>query len=107
MLIEEIRLKIRNNQYVYTLHAGIERKADDLTFYQVEEAVLNGMIPEQYPDTGRGKAVLSQDFPKIFRFILSADGAVMKSRSSLFMFRSLRNSDIPGQEERKHESEKM
>ncbi len=37
-------------------------KADDLTFYQVEEAVLNGMILEQYPDTGRGESCLVSGF---------------------------------------------
>jgi hypothetical protein len=62
MLIEEIRLKVKNNQYVYTLHAEIERKADDLTFYQIEEAVINGMILEQYPDTGRGESCLILGF---------------------------------------------
>jgi hypothetical protein len=44
--IEEIKAKIRANQYVYTHHAEIERKADELTFAQVEEAVLNGNILE-------------------------------------------------------------
>ncbi len=62
MLIEEIRLKVKSNQYVYTLHAEIERKADDLTFYQIEEAVINGIILEQYTDTGRGESCLISGF---------------------------------------------
>ncbi|WP_431191222.1 DUF4258 domain-containing protein [Leptolyngbya subtilissima] len=37
-------------------HADIERKADDLTLMQVEEALLNGEVLEQYPDTGRGES---------------------------------------------------
>jgi hypothetical protein len=65
--IEEIKAKIRSNQYVYTHHAEIERKADELTFAQVEEAVLNGNILEQYPDSGRGESCLilgySMDVP--------------------------------------------
>jgi len=55
MDIEEIKAQVRANQYVYTHHAEIERRADELTFAQVEEALLNGEILEQYPDTGRGR----------------------------------------------------
>ena len=32
MKIEEIKEKIRHNQYVYSQHAEIERKPDDFTF---------------------------------------------------------------------------
>jgi len=42
MDIEEIKAKVRADQYVYTHHADIERKADELTFAQVEKALLNG-----------------------------------------------------------------
>lgn len=58
MNIDEIKEKVRNSQYEYTLHAEIERKADDLTFYQIEEAILDGDILEQYPDDGRGESCL-------------------------------------------------
>src|SRR4030067_3320049 len=67
MDIEELKAKVRANQYVYTLHAEIERKADDLTFAQVEEALLSGDILEDYPDSGRGESCLivgfAQDVP--------------------------------------------
>jgi hypothetical protein len=33
MIIDEIKEKVEKNQYEYTLHAEIERKADDLTFH--------------------------------------------------------------------------
>lgn len=55
MIIDEIKEKVRASQYEYTLHAEIERKADSLTFYQIEEAILAGEILEQYPDDGRGE----------------------------------------------------
>lgn len=58
MIIDEIKEKVGKNQYEYTLHAEIERKADDLTFYQIEEAILAGDILEQYPDDGRGESCL-------------------------------------------------
>jgi hypothetical protein len=62
MDIEDIKARVRHNQYVYTVHAEIERKADELTFAQIEEALLNGEILEQYPDTGRGESCLVVGF---------------------------------------------
>lgn len=62
MDIEEIKRKVRNDQYVYSQHAEIERRAEALTFAQVEEALLNGQILEQYPDTGRGESCLVVGF---------------------------------------------
>ena len=58
MSIEEIKICISANKYLYSLHAEIERKADQLTFAQIEEALLNSEILEQYPDTGRGESCL-------------------------------------------------
>ena len=62
MTIDEIKKKIGDNQYFYTMHAEIERKADDLTFYQIEEAILAGDILEQYPDDERGESCLIVGF---------------------------------------------
>jgi len=62
MVIDEIKTKMKNNEYIYTLHAETERKSDDLTFYQIEESVINGEILEQYPDTGRGASCLIVGF---------------------------------------------
>jgi len=42
------------------LSAGQKR----LTFAQVEEALLNGEILEEYPDTGRGESCLVVGFAK-------------------------------------------
>ncbi|MEG5065897.1 DUF4258 domain-containing protein [Microcoleus sp. B3-A4] len=58
MKVEEIQARVRQNLYVYTNHGDIERQADELTFTQVEEALLNGEILEQYPNTGRGESCL-------------------------------------------------
>ncbi len=62
MEIEEIKAKVRAEQYVYSQHADIERKADDLTVAQVEEALRQGQILEQYSDTGRGESCLVVGF---------------------------------------------
>ncbi|MFQ5340320.1 MAG: DUF4258 domain-containing protein [Anaerolineae bacterium] len=62
MDIEALKAEVRANQYVYSHHAEIERQADKLTFGQVEEALLNGGILEEYPDTGRGESCLVVGF---------------------------------------------
>jgi len=62
MDIDQIKEKVRDNQYMYTYHAEIERKADKLTFAQVEVALLNSRILEQYADTGRGESCLIVGF---------------------------------------------
>jgi hypothetical protein len=60
--IDEIKSRVRADQYVYTLHADIERKVDGLTLAQVEQAILAGEILEQYSDTGRGESCLLVGF---------------------------------------------
>jgi hypothetical protein len=62
MNIEDIKACVCNDQYGYSMHAEIECKADELTFAQVEEALLDGQILEQYPDTGRGESCLVVGF---------------------------------------------
>jgi len=62
MDIYEIKRRVRANQYMYSHHAEVERKADELTFTQIEEALLSGEILEQYPDTGRGESCLLVGF---------------------------------------------
>ena len=62
MNVDEIKSKVRKNLYEYTLHAEIERKGDDLTFYQIEEAILAGGILECYPDDNRGESCLVVGF---------------------------------------------
>ena len=62
MDIKEIKAKVGNNQYAYTHHADIERRVDELTFAQIEEALLSGEILERYPDTGRGESCLVVGF---------------------------------------------
>ena len=45
---------------MYSHHADLERRADDLTLAQVEDTLLAGAILEQYPDTGRGESCLGE-----------------------------------------------
>ena len=56
MTLDEIQDKVVTNEYDYTFHAEIERKADSLTFHQIESAILGGEIldHDHYNDDGRG-----------------------------------------------------
>lgn len=65
MDIEQIRKKVSTFEYVYTQHAELEIKAENLTFGQVEEALLNSQMLEHYPDTGRGESCLVVGFSGI------------------------------------------
>jgi Domain of unknown function (DUF4258) len=60
--VETIREKVRQDAYVYSQHAELATREDDLTFAQVEEALLGGRILEKYPDTGRGESCLVVGF---------------------------------------------
>jgi len=62
MNIDEIKKKVRRKEYVYSSHADTERQDDNLTLLQVETAILNGEILEEYPDTGRGESCLLVGF---------------------------------------------
>jgi hypothetical protein len=60
--IEWIKSKIMKKEEYFSLHAERERQNDSLTLSEVREAILNGMILEQYPDTGRGESCLVAGF---------------------------------------------
>jgi len=48
-ILKRMREKIRNRQYVMTLHAEEEMNADGLTIYDVERGILTGVfLPERY-----------------------------------------------------------
>ncbi len=62
MDIATIKAKVHSDDYVYTAHADLERKAEDLTLAEIERALLAGSILETYPDTGRGESCLILGF---------------------------------------------
>ena len=55
---EEIYDKVRAGKFVYSAHADVERRADDLTFAELRAALLSCEILEEYPDSGRGPSCL-------------------------------------------------
>jgi hypothetical protein len=62
MTVDDIQSRVRRNEYLYSLHADIERQADQLKFAQIEEALLNCTLLEHYEDTGRGESCLVVGF---------------------------------------------
>jgi len=53
-----ITARVRQNQYIITRHAETERRNDALSIAQMEEALVNGVILEDYPDDPRGSSCL-------------------------------------------------
>ncbi len=64
-----MREKIRSLQYVMTLHAEEEMNSDDLSIFDIEQAIMTGQITERQKDieTGewkyliRGKSIEDND----------------------------------------------
>lgn len=63
-MIDDAWLKqcVASQQYRYSGHGDKERQNDRLTLIEVECALLNGRIIEQYSDTGRGESCLMVGF---------------------------------------------
>lgn len=62
MKIEDIKEKFRNKEYFFSLHGDKERQNDNLLISEILEAIGNGIIIEQYDDTGRGISCLVAGF---------------------------------------------
>jgi hypothetical protein len=58
MTIDEIRQLIREGRYEISIHAQQERLEDDLDIEEIEQAILQGELIEQYPDDPRGASCL-------------------------------------------------
>jgi hypothetical protein len=57
-----IQAKIKAGRYFLSQHAIEEANTEDLDLIQIETAILNGEILEQYSDTGRGPSCLILGF---------------------------------------------
>jgi len=53
-----LKEKIGRNEYYFSKHADQERQNDRLEISEIEKAVSDGKILEQYEDTGRGESCL-------------------------------------------------
>jgi len=50
-ILNRMREKVRALQYVITIHAEEEMDSDDLSIFDVEQAILTGRIIERQKDT--------------------------------------------------------
>ena len=62
--VEWIRQCLQDGTFFFTSHADHERQNDALSIAEVREAVMQGIILEQYEDTGRGESCLVVGFTK-------------------------------------------
>lgn len=63
-MLEEgwIRSRVMRDEFYLSRHGDQERQNENLTVGDIQEALLNGIIIEQYPDTGRGASCLVAGF---------------------------------------------
>ncbi|MGP8329797.1 MAG: DUF4258 domain-containing protein [Methanosarcinaceae archaeon] len=62
--VDWIEKKVAEDGYYFSRHGDKERRNDNLTIAEVEEALLAGIILEQYEDIGRGESCLVVGFTK-------------------------------------------
>jgi hypothetical protein len=62
-ILKQIREKVRQRQYVMTLHAEEEMSDDNLSIFDVERSLLTGEIVERQKDavTGEWKYLIKGD----------------------------------------------
>jgi hypothetical protein len=65
LIIDDIKMRIEDDKYYFSRHADKERQNDNLAIKEVEDALLNGRILEQYEDSGRGESCLIAGFTNV------------------------------------------
>ena len=58
MNIDEVRQLVREGRYEFSIHAQQERLEDDLDITEIETAISEGEIIEEYPNDPRGPSCL-------------------------------------------------
>lgn len=58
MEIRDVQEKMRGDEYEISFHAEKERYAEGITISDLEAAIYNGEILEDYPDDPRGPSCL-------------------------------------------------
>ena len=62
VLLERIRLQSREDNFRLTEHAQKEMAEEDIVLSEVQEAIAQGMIIENYPEHRRGACCLVHGF---------------------------------------------
>ncbi|CAD7775190.1 hypothetical protein BLFGPEAP_01263 [Candidatus Methanoperedenaceae archaeon GB50] len=64
MDIKKIQTKIKSGEYEISYHAEKERYAEDIDIHDLETAILNGEILEEYVHDSRGPSCLILGYSK-------------------------------------------
>ncbi|MDP3091475.1 MAG: DUF4258 domain-containing protein [Nitrospira sp.] len=70
MTLDEIRQLVRAGRYEVSIHAQQERLEDDLDIGEIEAALLQGDLIEEYPNDPRGPSCLVGAWREPNRFML-------------------------------------
>lgn len=62
MDIQIIKQRVREGRFLLSAHADQAAADEAIDIVEIREALLNGEILEQYPDTGRGESCLVLGF---------------------------------------------
>lgn len=81
MTIDEIKRLIREGRYEVSIHAQQERLEDDLDLEEIESAVLQGDLIEDYPTDPRGPSCLIAGFAGAKPIHVVLGWAKVKTRS--------------------------
>lgn len=57
-----IQERVRKEEYFFSQHADKERQEEGLSIAEIEQALLKGVVLEEYGDTGRGESCLAVGF---------------------------------------------
>ena len=57
-----IQQQVQTGNYYYSNHGDTERQRDNLTIGEIEQAIDQGHLLEEYGDTGRGESCLLVGF---------------------------------------------
>ena len=58
MTINDIKQRLIEGSYEFSIHAQQERLEDDLDITEIEAAIMDGVMLENYPDDPRGESCL-------------------------------------------------
>jgi len=84
MTIDEIRQRISEGTYEFSIHAQQERLEDDLNVTEIETAILIGEIIEAYPQDPRGPSCLVAGYSGTRAVHVVLDGLGRKARATKY-----------------------
>ncbi|MFH1288968.1 MAG: DUF4258 domain-containing protein [bacterium] len=60
--IDEIKVKLKRDEFILSRHAEDEKQADEIVYFEIDEAFKNLEIIENYPGDRRGSSCLVLGF---------------------------------------------